>query len=74
MIPVITPEVAVRRMMERVVRQRGMPSPYAASRKACGTSRSISSVVREMVGIIMIANATPPAKAEKCFWERTTMA
>ncbi len=29
----------MRSVMESVVRQRGMPSPYAASRKACGTSR-----------------------------------
>jgi hypothetical protein len=28
---------------------------------------SISSVVRVMVGTIMIASATPPANAEKCF-------
>ena len=68
MIPVITPEVAVRSVIDSVVRQRGTPSPYAASRRACGTSRSISSVVRQMVGTIMIARATPPASAEKCFW------
>ena len=50
MMPVMTPEVAVRRVIESVVRQRGTPSPYAASRNACGTSSSISSVVREIVG------------------------
>ncbi len=68
MIPVMTPEVAVRSVIESVVRQRGMPSPYAASRRACGTSSNISSVVRVIVGTIMIAKATPPASAEKCLW------
>ena len=38
-----------------------------------GTSNSISSVVRVMVGTIIMAKATPPAKAEKCFWRKTTM-
>ena len=55
-----------------VVRQRETPKPYAASRMACGTRSSICSVVRAMVGIIMMASATPPARAEKCFWRITT--
>ena len=45
----------------------GTPRPSAASRMACGTVASISSVVRVMVGTIMMASATPPASAEKCF-------
>jgi len=58
--------------IDKVVRHWGMPSPKAASRTACGTSKSISSVARHTVGIIMIANATPPAKAEKCLCCTTT--
>ena len=64
----------MRKMIESVVRQREMPNPYAASRKAFGTSISISSVVRVIVGTIMMASATPPASAEKCFWRKTTIA
>ena len=39
-------EVAVRNVIERVVRHRETPKPNAASRMACGTSSSICSVVR----------------------------
>ncbi len=65
--PVMTPGDAVLRVMERTERQLGTPSPSAASRIAWGTISSISSVVRVMVGIIMMPRATPPESAEKCF-------
>ena len=45
----------------------GTPSPRAASRMACGTMRSISSVVRVTVGTIMMPSATPPGKRGEVF-------
>ena len=72
MMPVITPEVAEGRMMERVVRHLVIPSPSAASRMTCGTISSISSVVRVMIGTIMMPRATPPEIAEQCFCPNTT--
>ncbi len=56
------------------VRTRVAPSPSEASRRAPGTRRSISSVLRMMVGIIMMPSAPPPASAEKCFTGRTKAA
>ena len=55
--------LAAGRTMERMVRTFVAPNPREASRSAFGTSRSISSVVRMIVGIIMIPNAAPPANA-----------
>ena len=59
-------------------RQRGAPARNSQSvgrfAHRLGTSSSISSVVRVMVGIIMMASATPPASAEKCFCVSTTRA
>ena len=63
--PVMMPGIAVFTVMERTERQLGTPRPSAASRTECGTMSSISSVVRQMVGIIMMPSATPPANAEK---------
>jgi hypothetical protein len=64
--PVMMPGEAVFTVMESTERQLGTPSARAASRTACGTISSISSVVRQTVGIIMMPSATPPEKAEKC--------
>src|SRR5579871_5313376 len=64
--PVMMPGDAVRTDMERTDRQFGKPKPRAASRIAFGTINSISSVVRQTVGIIMKPRATPPEAAEKC--------
>ena len=63
--PVIIPGMAVRRLTDIAVRHFGTPSPKAASRIACGTVASISSVVRVIVGIIMIASATPARERRK---------
>ena len=41
---------------------------------AASNAIALNEVVRAMVGTIMIASATPPASAEKCFCRRTTMA
>lgn len=65
---------AVRKVMESTERQLGTPSPRAASRTFRGTMSSISSVVRVMVGTIMMPKATPPASAEKCFCGTTMSA
>src|SRR5580658_571466 len=64
--PVMMPGEAVFNVIDNTDRQFGTPSPSAASRTACGTINSISSVVRHTVGIIMMPSATPPANAEKC--------
>jgi hypothetical protein len=53
-------------VIESTERQLGTPRARAASRTAWGTISSISSVVRQTVGIIMMPSATPPEKAEKC--------
>ncbi len=66
MIPVSTPGSAVRTTTESVVRQRRTPSASDASRSDAGTSFRISSVVRMITGIMMIASATEPAKALYC--------
>ena len=42
------------------------PSASAPSRSAFGTRSSSSSVVRAMIGIIMIPSARPPASMLKC--------
>ncbi len=64
--PVMMPGEAVFTVIDSTDRQLGTPSASAASRTACGTISSISSVVRQTVGIIMMPSATPPEKAEKC--------
>ena len=70
--PVMIPGEAVRRLIDMTVLHFGTPRPRAASRIAWGTVASISSVVRVMVGTIMMARAMPPARAEKCFCLITT--
>ena len=60
--PVMMPGEAVLTVMESTERQLGTPRPSAASRTACGTISSISSVVRQTVGIIMMPSATPPER------------
>ena len=47
--------------MPLMVRQVCAPSAVEASFMPCGTRRSMSSVVRTMTGIEMIASATAPA-------------
>ena len=64
---VITPGDAVRSVIDNTDRQFGTPNPRAASRTFKGTINNISSVVRVIVGIIMMPSATPPERAEKCF-------
>jgi len=55
----------VRRVIESVVRHCEIPRPKAASRICVGTSSSISSVVRVMVGIIMMAERHTAGKRGK---------
>ena len=63
--PVTMPASAVRATIRSDVRQRGYPSASAASRSECGTRRTISSVVRAIIGTMSTASATLPASAEK---------
>ena len=42
------------------------PSAMAPSRKARGTARRNSSVLRRVMGIIIRPSAKPPASVEKC--------
>ena len=42
----------------------GAPSAAPASRRVPGTRRSMSSVVRTITGVAMMASATPPAQPE----------
>src|SRR3954453_15348141 len=73
-LPVTIPGKVVRSTMERLVRQREYPSASAASRSELGTSLIISSVVRSTIGIMSMASAALPARAEKCFWVATIQA
>ena len=73
-LPVTMPGSVVRTTTPRLVRQRGYPSASAASRSELGTSLIISSVVRSTIGIISIASAALPARAEKCFCVATIQA
>ena len=50
------------------------PSASAPSRIVPGTSSSSSSVVRAMIGIIMMPSAMPPARALKCLNGSTAIA
>ena len=57
------PGDAVFTVIESTERQLGTPRPRAASRTAWGTMSSISSLVRQTVGIILRPSATPPERA-----------
>src|SRR5260370_36467153 len=48
------------------------PRAMAASRKALGTERRNSSVLRRVMGIIIRPRAKPPASVEKCLNGKTT--
>ena len=71
--PVAIPEAAAGTTTPSVTRHCGAPNASAPSRKLCGTSLIISSVVRATIGTIIKASAMPPARAEKCFAGTTTM-
>ena len=64
MIPVTMPARAARQETSVITLEVGAPSAAAASRRLDGTRRSMSSVVRTMTGIAMIASAMPPAQPE----------
>jgi hypothetical protein len=64
MIPVTMPGSAVGSTIRRIVFHFGIPSAYAPSRSAVGTSRSISSVDRVTVGSISTDSARAAAKPE----------
>ena len=64
--PVTSPPRAARNSTESVTFQRGEPTASAASRSALGTSSNISSVVRETMGIMIMARANTAAQPEKC--------
>src|SRR5690606_39109124 len=63
--PVTMPGIAERYITCTVTFHCGTPSDSAASRICEGTSRSISSVVRNTTGSTMKASAIAPATAEK---------
>ena len=58
------PARAARQVMLMITFDIGAPRAAPASRKEPGTRRSISSVVRTMTGVAMMASATPPAHPE----------
>src|SRR5215467_4686811 len=64
MTPVTMPVAAVGSTIFMIVFHFGMPSAYAPSRSAAGTSRSISSLARVMVGSISTESASAAAKPE----------
>ena len=64
MTPVTMPGSAVGRTILTIVFHCGTPSAYAPSRSGPGTSRSISSVERTMVGSISTVSASEAAKPE----------
>ncbi len=67
------PGSAAGRTTVNTARARVAPSASAPSFSDVGTSRSSSSVVRMMSGIIMIPSARPPASAENCRNGNTAM-
>ncbi len=64
--PVMMPGSAAGSTTVNTARARVAPSASAPSRIVPGTSSSSSSVVRAMIGIIMIPSAKPPAMALNC--------
>ena len=74
MTPVMMPGSAAGSITVNVARPRVAPSASAPSRSVDGTSRSSSSVVRAMIGIIITPSATLPASIENRCIGNTTMA
>ena len=64
--PVMMPGSAAGTTTENTARARVAPSARAPSRIDSGTSSSSSSVVRAMIGIIIMPSANPPASALNC--------
>src|ERR1700734_1762155 len=71
-IPVNMPAFAAGSTTVTIVFHLLAPSAIAPSRKLPGTAFKNSSVLRTVIGIPIIPNATPPASAEKCFTGTTT--
>ena len=69
--PVIRPPAAVGSVTRTVVRQRAMPSAWAASFSVPGTSVSTSWAVRATIGSMMIASATERREAALLFLRPT---
>ena len=59
------PSSADRQETWTIARHFGAPSAIAASRSDTGTRRSMSSVVRTMIGMASTASAAAPAQPEK---------
>src|SRR5260364_359711 len=64
--PVTMPLAAALSAIAPIIFHFGAPSANAASRNASGTSLSIFSVVRTIIGICRIASAIAPAQPLKC--------
>ena len=62
--PVTMPALAARQLICIVTCAGGAPSAAPASRRVFGTRRSMSSVVRTITGVAMMASATAPAQPE----------
>ena len=71
--PVMMPGNAAGSTTVRTARPLVAPSASAPSRMVCGTSRSSSSVVLAMIGIIMMPSAMPPAIIVNCLNGSTAM-
>src|SRR2546426_11551600 len=63
--PVISAREETGKTTPRMVRHLGMPRAREASRSESGTSRSASWAVMRMIGTMIKAYETDPAKAEK---------
>ena len=72
--PVMMPGSAAGSTTLKTARARVAPSASAPSRIEPGTSRSSSSVVLAMIGIIIVPRANPPASALNCLNGTTTTA
>src|SRR6202046_141224 len=71
-IPVSMPPLAAGSTTVTIVFHLLAPRAIAPSRRLPGTALRNSSVLRTVIGITIIPNATPPANAEKCFTGNTT--
>src|SRR4029077_2629497 len=63
--PVMSAREDTGRTTPRIVRHLGTPRARAASRRESGTSRSASWALMRMIGTMIKAYETDPAKAEK---------